>query len=1564
MVKQVINVGTTANDRSGDPLRIAFDKINGNFTELYASGGGGSGTQGIQGIQGIAGTIGIQGIQGISGNEGLQGIQGIQGIAGNDGLPGTNVDLIAITGAQVGNSVTFNTDVNSATPDITNASSIDNLSIATLLANDWIGSNAMDPQTYPTIRFANGDTYQITGWNTDSGFISLNSTISYLGFDVWPFTITSYNYVAGTVPGKGIIINNNVWKFDDNGVLTLPSDIQSIGYNNLVLRSKDNINLYAGEVPGDDSEGGDINIYAGKGDPDNGGGDVQIRGGEGGDLLGLFDTGNAGGYVQLRGGYSRGTSDGGYVELTAGPSERGRGGNIRINAGYGSDNILKLDNVTITDIILDTPVRVTLAVDHNLNDGDAINFADILTTIQLNNIKYYVLVVDNNNINLFQDRALTVPVSGTGMTAYSTPGIATETATSVNAQNNNYFSQYIANAPTIGNVQVGWTATGPGLNGTKTVIAIDPVDPVVITVDGSDGSVFIEGQSYTFAEPSITGLGTAYSSSHGGDITLQPGSTYNSAWGDIGRTLIRGETQIGNDGGNIWKFDVSGTLTLPSGSPILFGNGNSRIQAGMGFHINSEEGISLEAVNTTDPLNPVTKNWTFGSTGQMTFPQGTVLAELVSGPTNAFGIFANGVPGRTAFIRTQPLSAGFNYDWEFGNNGILTLPNTGKVAVTGITATDIANYETAYNDSQFMYFDAVFQWTRIDNSFSPIWFNLPGRLAYDQIIAWTPPAGFTPVPANIVVLANNCKTNYAVWQEAIANSKLTIKSDTVNWEFDSIGKLTLPQGGIIAGGEDAAIQAAYTAWQDEEAGWQTVITTGGADLNIRPWNFTGPSPEEKLATVTAMWMEQQRPGAILDWVPISAAHYNEARGWLSITSNTDGYRLWKKLTTGVTITSDGKSWAFTNDGAITLPNSSAIRVDGNNLEIGGMTNFNVEASGVVNIYTDTEGTTPFQWQFGVDGRLTLPLGSVINETASTISIAPPTAAAGQSLVIRPTAALWSVDSSGFISYGNPITISVTLSSFPYFGTINYEITGPGVTEQSLGRPTTGKLTFAGISSIDTQTVTWTIPANSDINEFTFTVTSVDGTRSTDIQIENDPALYYSFEFNALPVGYFVTVTNDNITNLEFSHVHLVSGDPATVDLYLGDDDQFVKIEKNGGNVVVGTNANTKNWTFAQNGSLTLPNAGIVRTGNDTPQVGYTRTIATDSNEGTGIGTPNVVDVAYDNTIIPTYYYSGGGNPVFTDSTITFANGDVRTIISIVATGGYIDIAYDGPATSSSPEFPITLKTGNYAAATAAPEWTFGPEGSTVFPNAKVKGYCFTTTNSITNYIPQQSQFMYTDSEILQLVQAGWYIKGPGLLGWKQITSVQDNNNVALIVRIGSGNTPLGDGSEFPAGGGNVYTISQYLELDVQVADKTWIFSENGNLTFPDATTQTTAWTGVASEGTTSTTSANVGYIGMPQNTTSTSYTLVAGDQGKHIYVTNAGQTITVPANTTTTFPIGTTIAIIAGPTANPVTIAITSDTMYLGGVGSTGTRTLAAYGMATLVKVDTTTWFINGSGLS
>ena len=281
---------------------------------------------------------------------------------------------------------------------------------------------------------------------------------------------------------------------------------------------------------------------------------------------------------------------------------------------------------------------------------------------------------------------------------------------------------------------------------------------------------------------------------------------------------------------------------------------------------------------------------------------------------------------------------------------------------------------------------------------------------------------------------------------------------------------------------------------------------------------------------------------------------------------------------------------------------------------------------------------------GSNGSLTFPSGSILSETNNTISLMPPTAQSGQSLVIRPTAALWAISSSNYIEYGNPITIVVTLQSWAYFGTVNYTISGTGVTPQSLGRALTGKLTFVSTTGPDAESITWTIPANSNISEFTLTLTSVDGTRSNDYQTQNDPTLYYNFEENAMPIGQFVTVTNDGMSNSEHSHVHLVAGDPSTVDIYLGDDDQYIKIEKNGGDVIVGTDNNNNHWTFGTDGSLTLPIDGDILDSNGTSVLGGSTTVISSSYSST-INTDAATGDIFDITLTGNTTLANPTNPV-------------------------------------------------------------------------------------------------------------------------------------------------------------------------------------------------------------------------------------------------------------------------------------------------------------------------------
>ena len=111
----------------------------------------------------------------------------------------------------------------------------------------------------------------------------------------------------------------------------------------------------------------------------------------------------------------------------------------------------------------------------------------------------------------------------------------------------------------------------------------------------------------------------------------------------------------------------------------------------------------------------------------------------------------------------------------------------------------------------------------------------------------------------------------------------------------------------------------------------------------------------------------------------------------------------------------------------------------------------------------------------------------------------------------------------------------------------------------------------------------------------------------------------------------------------------------------------------------------------------------------------------------------------------------------------------------------------------------------------------------------------------------------------------------------------------------------------------------------------------------------------------------VGFRIIPQNSKSEAYELVLADSGKHILHPSADTTariFTIPANSSVAFPIGTAITFINQNGAGVVTIAITTDTMRLSPAGTTGSRTLAANGSATCIKLTDTEWIISGSGLT
>lgn len=135
-------------------------------------------------------------------------------------------------------------------------------------------------------------------------------------------------------------------------------------------------------------------------------------------------------------------------------------------------------------------------------------------------------------------------------------------------------------------------------------------------------------------------------------------------------------------------------------------------------------------------------------------------------------------------------------------------------------------------------------------------------------------------------------------------------------------------------------------------------------------------------------------------------------------------------------------------------------------------------------------------------------------------------------------------------------------------------------------------------------------------------------------------------------------------------------------------------------------------------------------------------------------------------------------------------------------------------------------------------------------------------------------------------------------------------------------------------------------------------------------------TGLASSSTSNDsagTGYQIGYRQMPQNSqTGATYTLALSDDGKHIYANGTTtSTITVPANGTVAFPVGTVVNIVNFNSGNVSIVAATGVTLYQANSTNTGTRTLATKGVCALIKLGTGTgpsatdqWVISGAGIS
>jgi hypothetical protein len=436
---------------------------------------------------------------------------------------------------------------------------------------------------------------------------------------------------------------------------------------------------------------------------------------------------------------------------------------------------------------------------------------------------------------------------------------------------------------------------------------------------------------------------------------------------------------------------------------------------------------------------------------------------------------------------------------------------------------------------------------------------------------------------------------------------------------------------------------------------------------------------------------------------------------------------------------------------------------------------------------------------------------------------------------------------------------------------------------------------------------------------------------------------------------------------DFNHLHLTSGNLWNTEMFLGNDDFYVKLA-NTGNIVINTNdnaGNTAQWTFGTEGTISTSGNLEIQTPSGIPN----STANINSQGGYNIGS-------------------------YTGLSTTGGSGTGLTVNASTAGNGYIDtVTINTPGSGYTNGDTITIVGGDglgctFTIGVAPNSWTLDTAGNLTVAGSIIMPPGASLVSTGASPAPNISGF--SSASFGADVTASGNITGGNI---RALTN--------LYVEATNGNLVLGDATA-TASPGLSSTNSITVTANRAGTPKEWVFTTDGgfagsgnisggNLTVGSGTITGGNVNGATFNGnvafgngtvggsgnitggnisaigniTGNTAGFAIGYRDIPQVSLSSNATIAINDAGKHYYSVSASNlALTIANNTSVSWAVGTAISIVNRGSGNIIIAQGSGVSLYLAGNSTAANRTISTYGMATLLNVAANTWMINGTGVT